>query len=559
MQWPPNYTEVFKEREARYIQVYQDASLQYGCLQYYRTRPVEFINDWGMTYDPRNVFEENLPVMLPFILFPRQKELITFLLSCLSDRENGLVEKSRDMGATWVCIGFSVWLWLFYPGAAIGWGSRKEQLVDKLGDPDSIFEKIRVFIQHLPFWFKPKGFDDRKHFSFMRIVNPENGNVITGEAGDNIGRGGRKLIYFKDEAAHYEHPEKIEAALSDNTDVQIDFSSVNGNGNIFHRRRLSGVIWAPKREMPKGFVRVMILDWRDHPAKDQAWYNRRREKAEREGLLHVFNQEVDRDYSSSVEGLLIPGAWVRAAIDAHFKVSVSLHGRHYAGFDPFDEAMDCHALVARKGAVITYADRWSKGDTGQATRKVIMVCKEKKIDNLQYDGVGIGAGVKSEVNRLRAEGLLSERFEVQAWLGGNKVLFPKKTIIPDDPESIRNEDFYKNLKAQGWWQLRLRFERTYKAVTQGELYPPEDLISLPSTLPYLTDLENELSQPTYSHDSSGKIIINKKPPGTKSPNLGDAAVMAYWPVFDLPLTCAVVGGPANVGATRNLDPEKEAA
>ena len=28
----------------------------------------------------------------------------------------------------------------------------------------------------------------------------------------SIGRGGRKLIYFKDESAHYEHPEMIEAA-----------------------------------------------------------------------------------------------------------------------------------------------------------------------------------------------------------------------------------------------------------------------------------------------------------------------------------------------------------
>lgn len=559
MQWPPDYTAIFKEREARYIQVQQNPDLQKGCMEYYRTRPVEFIIDWGMTYDPRNVFDSMLPVMLPFVLFPRQVDLVHFLHECLSIKENGLVEKTRDMGATWICVAFSVWLWLFHPGAAIGWGSRKQELVDKISDPDSIFEKIRIFIMHLPFWFLPEGFDDRKHFSFMRIINPENGSVITGEVGDNIGRGGRKLIYFKDESAHYERPEKIEASLGDNTDVQIDFSSVNGNGNVFHRRRLAGVIWAPRREIPKGMVRVFILDWKDHPAKDQAWYDKRREKAEREGLLHVFQQEVDRDYSSAVEGLVIPGAWVRAAIDAHFKVPVSLQGKHYAGFDPYDEAMDSHALVSRKGGVLTYAERWSKGDTGQATRKVIVLCKEKKIDNLQYDGVGIGAGVKAEVNRLREEELLPKRLEVRAWLGGNKVLFPKARMIADDPESMKNEDFYKNLKAQGWWQLRLRFERTYKAVTQGELYDPGDLISLPSTLPYLTDLENELSQPTYTYDSTGKIIINKKPSGTKSPNLGDSTVMAYWPVFDLPITCAVVGGPGNVGAIRNLDPEKEAA
>jgi phage terminase large subunit len=66
-----------------------------------------------------------------------------------------------------------------------------------------------------------------KHMSYMRIVNPENGATITGEAGDNIGRGGRKTIYFKDESAHYERPDKIEASLSENTRVQMDISSAS--------------------------------------------------------------------------------------------------------------------------------------------------------------------------------------------------------------------------------------------------------------------------------------------------------------------------------------------
>jgi hypothetical protein len=44
----------------------------------------------------------------------------------------GLVEKSRDMGATWLAVSFSVWLFLFVPGATVGWGSRKEALVDRI-------------------------------------------------------------------------------------------------------------------------------------------------------------------------------------------------------------------------------------------------------------------------------------------------------------------------------------------------------------------------------------------------------------------------------------------
>jgi phage terminase large subunit len=558
MKWPPDYTKVFMERQERFQKIVESPELQLGCLEYYRTRPAEFITDWGMTYDPRNAAGE-LPALLPFILFPRQVELIEFLHRCLLDKENGLIEKSRDMGATWGGVGFSVWLWIFYPGAAVGWGSRKEQLVDKLSDPDSIFEKIRQFITHLPFWFKPAGFDERQHFSYMRIINPANGAIIAGEAGDNIGRGGRKLIYFKDEAAHYERPEKIEAALGDNTDVQIDLSSVNGTGNVFHRRRLSGVVWGDDKNPPKGFTRVFVLDWKDHPAKDNKWYKERRAKAEREGLLHVFQQEVDRDYSSAVEGLLIPGKWVRAAIDAHFKLRINLHGEHYGGFDPYDEAMDAHAFVARKGSLVTFAERWGKGDTGQATRRVIRMAKTRKINCIQFDAVGIGAGVKTEANRLAQNKMLPKGMRFVKWVGGASPLFPKQRIIPDDSESVLNKDFYKNLKAQGWWQLRLRFEKTYKAVTQNDVYPADEMISLPSTLPYLTDLENELSQPTYTHDTVGRLIIDKKPPGTKSPNLADALVMAFWPIRKPVMAGATVGGPSGISNPRAMDPEKEAA
>ena len=70
------------------------------------------------------------------------------------------------------------------------------------------------------------------------------------------------------------------------------------------------------------------------------------------------------------------------------------------------------------------------------------------------------------------------------------------------------------------------------------------MISIPSTLPYKSQLENELSKPTYKHDPAGKIIINKTPEGTKSPNLFDATVMSTFEiqVFD-PNTNDIMGGP----------------
>ncbi len=557
--WPPNFTEVFKHRQEKFFKIKGNVLLQDGSREYYKTRPVEYINDWCITYDPRNV-SKGLPTIMPFKLFPRQEQLVEFLYDCLMDQENGLVEKCRDMGATWVCAAFSVWLWIFHSGSAVGWGSRKEQLVDSIGDAGSIFEKIRMLIKVTPPWLKPSNFNEDKHCSYMKVINPETGANIMGEAGDNIGRGSRTSIHFKDESSHYVRPEIIEAALGDNTDVQIDISSVNGNGNIFHRKRLAGDIYDPDNKPGKGVTRVFIMDWRDHPGKSQEWYDARKKKAENEGLLHVFYQEVDRDYSSSVEGTLIPGKWVKAAIDAHIKLGFEAEGEHRAGFDPYDEGGDAHAAVSIKGSVFTYAEKWGEGDTGQAANKAISICEDLNIRYLQYDAPGVGSGVKSETNRLKRRKELPKNLRIAPFWPSGKVLNPfervsvieneaqmldQKESSEDAIKSPKNKDFFKNLKSQGSWNLRRRFERTYKAVTQGAKYDSAYLISIPSNLPNLRQFENDLSQPTYNKDPAGKILVNKKPDGSKSPNLFDSAVLATWAVkiFN-PEDFIITGGPA---------------
>ena len=219
----PNYTKILKKRQENFLKISKNPLLIKGAWEYYKDKPVKYISDWGVTYDPRNAGTD-IPTMMPFVLFKKQKAFIQFLWDCVQNQNNGAIEKCRDVGATWVASNFSEWLWKFHNGSSIGWGSRKEGLVDKLGDPDSIFEKIRIVIDNMPSFLQPAGFNYKEHCTYMRIINPANGSTITGESGDNIGRGGRKTIYFKDESAHYERPEKIEAALGDNTNVQIDIS-----------------------------------------------------------------------------------------------------------------------------------------------------------------------------------------------------------------------------------------------------------------------------------------------------------------------------------------------
>ncbi len=515
-----------------------DPELRALLMTHYAHNCVDWINDWAVTFDPRNnprASESNpnpLPRLLPFLLFPRQVEFVQFVLSCLDDKENGLVEKSRDMGATWLCAAISVWLWLFRPGTVIGWGSRKESYVDKMGDPKAVFPKIRQIIENLPVWMRPNGYRPTIHATYMRIINPSNLCAIIGEAGESMGRGGRTSIYFKDESAHYEHPEMIEAALGDNTDVQIDMSSVNGSANVFYRRRMAGEVWYPEFMIERGKTRVFIFDWKDHPKKTQEWHDLRRARAESEGLLHIFEQEVERNYAGSIDRIIIRPEWARACVDAHIKLGFTGDGLKIAGQDVADDGGDKNALAIIHGVVLRNCDH-EGGEAAAAAKASIPFCIAEGVNELYYDSVGVGVGFKVEMNNMVENGLKLGRLRVMPWNGGWSVLDPEEYVIPGDDQSPTNENQYRNLKAQSWFRMRSSCYKTYRAVTFGDKYDPSELFSIDSTIRRRDEIVMELCQPVHKTDPKGKTIVDKKPEGATSPNMGDAVVIAKNPVREV--------------------------
>lgn len=540
-QWPPNYAGILVWRGGMLQRLRNDQSLLREAKRYYATRPSEFINDWFDTYDPRRVTNK----WIPFVFFKRQDEFISFLDELRISNESGLIEKGRDMGATWACCAYSVWAWLFVPEVSIGWGSRKQDLVDRIGEPDSIFEKMRLLINRLPDIWLPNGWQPKDHATYMKLINPENGATITGEAGDNIGRGGRKTMYFKDESAHYERPEKIEAALGDNTNVQIDISSVNGLGNVFHRRREAGETWAPGRQIAPGMTRVFVMDWREHPEKTQDWYDKRRAKYEREGMLHLFKQEVDRDYSAAVLNTVISMEWINAAVDAHLHIvwrddagvlqrgltQAQLGTRWGGALDVADGGLDKNAGTLRQGILWRYADHWGARDVAETTRRMADLTRLLPGIDVQYDSIGVGAGVKAEYNRLVDEKIIdTTKLRFVAWNAGAAVQNPAYRVIEDDEQSILNVDMFENLKAQAWFAMRSRFWKTFRNVKFGDIYPIDEMISIDGRLPLLHQIKKELAQVTMKQSGRLKTMIEKAPDGTFSPNIADAGVMMYFPL-----------------------------
>lgn len=526
----PDYPAVFAHRLGVLQRLRQgtpkERAERLGLLfAFYRENPIQFVIDWGCTFDPRLV-NMGLPAVLPFLPFPRQIEWMEWVLGLLRAGESGVNEKSRDVGASWLAIALSCSLCLFRDGFTIGFGSRKEEYVDKLDAPKSLFFKARKFLSLLPPEFR-RGWTEAKHAPHMRIIFPGTDAVMTGEAGDNIGRGDRTSLYFVDESAHLERPELVEASLSATTNCRVDMSSVRGRANPFAQKRFS---FPPHR--------VFVFDWRQDPRKDEAWYAK--QCADLPAV--VVAQEIDRNYDSSQTGIVIPQEWVQAAVDAHRVLGFEPRGARSGALDVADEGHDLNAFAAKLGIVLDYVDAWSgKGSDifGTVTR-AFEICDAEGLTGFRYDADGLGAGARGDA-RVLNEKRPGRELEADPWRGSGAVVnedkpIPTASAKGSDKDERTNKDFFKNAKAQGWWELRTRFLRTFRAVSLAKAgedwraaYDEDELICISSRIPRLAELTQQFSQPTYSLNGAGQIIIDKAPEGAKSPNDADAAMILYAP------------------------------
>lgn len=507
----PDYTAVFEWRIERLARIRKDPSMLPALHQYYRDNPAQFIIDWGMTADPRNV-ERGLPSAIPFILFPKQEEWVQWFLERWKNQEPGLTEKTRDMGMSWLSVGLASTVCLFTPGVVVGFGSRKEEYVDKIGSPKSLFDKARTFISSLPPEFRGS-WDRSRHAPHMRVMFPDTGSVITGESGDGIGRGDRTSFYVVDEAAFLERPQLVDASLSATTNCRQDVSTPNGMGNSFAQKRFGGRI------------KVFTFHWRDDPRKDDAWYAKQVSELDPVTVA----QEIDINYSASVEGVLIPSAWVQASIDAHKKLGIEPTGVRKGAMDVADEGRDLNAFAGRTGFLLDFLESWSgKGDDIFSTvQRAFRICDDFGYPSFHYDADGLGAGVRGDarvINEERRERGIVEII-VEPFRGSGAVYDPEGEMVP----KRKNKDFFANAKAQGWWALRTRFQKTYRAVVEKMEFDPDDIISIDSALPELSKLTMELSQPTYTINGVGKIVVDKAPEGSRSPNLADGVMISYQP------------------------------
>ncbi len=201
---------------------------------------------------------------MPFITWPVQDDAVLTLQECIACGDDAVVDKSRDMGASWLTVAVAHYHWLFEPNSHVLLTSRVEDLVDKKGDPDSLFWKLDYINQNLPDWMLPgEPIEFQRggmHRSHMHLENPKLGCTIDGQATTaHIGRGGRRKFVVFDEMAAMEGATAAWQSASDTTSCKIGNSTPIGPGTEFTKQRNRGVM--------SGSPRVITLGYWDHPDK----------------------------------------------------------------------------------------------------------------------------------------------------------------------------------------------------------------------------------------------------------------------------------------------------
>ncbi len=255
IQVPKTLEDNLEWRKRIFKRVREDRSyinvLKHCC----KSDPLFFINGFGWTYDPR--LEPNTNV--PFILYDCQEEAIIEIIRSFNN-EDFLIEKSRDMGASWCCISSVTWAWSFYSGLSFLFVSRVEDYVDKKDNPKAMFYKHDYIVSHCPTWLRPLGYNLNIHRTSMHAINPELNSVIDGESTNrNVGSGDRRTAVVLDEFAKVEQGYSVLSSTRPVSNCRGFNSTPAGINNAFY-------------DLTTTNIKKIRLHWTRHPEKMKGAY-----------------------------------------------------------------------------------------------------------------------------------------------------------------------------------------------------------------------------------------------------------------------------------------------
>lgn len=287
-----------------------------------------YTNSIGYTINPKD-YADN-PVR-PFITWPCQDAAFHALQAAIGNHHIN-VPKSREMGASWMCLIAIEHRWHFMAEQKFLLCSRTQEYVDSTGNDKALFQKLDFWHKHQPDFLLPAGRElGQKDPNRLKnhLGNSENGSTIDGEANvPDLGRGDRRTAILPDEFAFTDNAVAMSKSMNQATNCVIRNSTPNGRygqGAEFFRYvknpNISRVFlhWSEAPEKREGLYcikdgeRVPLPDdynWRDHydfnmltfvgTKPRSPWYDGKCAEA---GSPIEIAQELDIDFIGSSEKL----------------------------------------------------------------------------------------------------------------------------------------------------------------------------------------------------------------------------------------------------------------
>ena len=213
-----------------------------------------------------------------FGLYPFQDKV----LNLFKDNDYCIINKSRQLGISTLCAGYSLWLMLFHKDKNILCIATKQETARNM------VTKVKFMYDNLPSWLKVPSEENNK--LSLRLNNGS--QIKATSASSDAGRSEAVSLLLVDEAAFIDQIGEIWASAQQTLATgggAIVLSTPYGTGNWFHKT------YTAAENKDNDFLPIR-LPWFVHPERDQAWRDRQDELL---GDPRIAAQECDCDFSTS--------------------------------------------------------------------------------------------------------------------------------------------------------------------------------------------------------------------------------------------------------------------
>jgi hypothetical protein len=264
-----------------------------------------FLATYGRIYDPQ------AGNWIPFTLWPAQWRVLRTLLSRLLV----IILKARQLGMTWIVLGYALWRMLFWPAQSVLLFSRRE------AEAYHLLERLTGMYSRLPAWLQVPVVTNSA--SVWELANGSVARAFPTNAGDSY----TATLVLADEFDLVENQDRLLGSIKPTIDA-------GGQLILLSRVDKARPLTAFKRIYEAAKARLnawtpVFLPWSARPDRDAAWYARQEQDiisrtGGKDGLYEQYP-------ATDVEALLPPQLTKRLAGEWLLKVKAFLPARGAPG------------------------------------------------------------------------------------------------------------------------------------------------------------------------------------------------------------------------------------